>query len=150
MAENLTIWILKMEKRSLKSTGFPEIDKDVLQKAFDEEFKRDLEEIKAKRRETKRRQAQQVIIIFHNYILWLKLGFNNINIFFVINNFQEGLQKRRLLMEKTLQEEQTELARDYQVQTVIELIKENLSQISLRIGIFYSQLSLHLHIIFLC
>jgi hypothetical protein len=53
-------------------------------------------------------------------------------------------------MEKTLQEEQTELARDYQVQTVIELIKENLSQISLRIGIFYSQLSLHLHIIFLC
>ena len=50
-----------MEKRSLKSTGFPEIDKDVLQKAFDEEFKRDLEEIKAKRRETKRRQAQQVI-----------------------------------------------------------------------------------------
>ena len=68
----------------------------------------------------------------------------------MINNFQEGLQKRRLLMEKTLQEEQTELARDYQVQTVIELIKENLSQISLRIGIFYSQLSLHLHIIFLC
>jgi len=57
-----------MEKRRLKSTGFPEIDKDVLQKAFDEEFKRDLEEIKAKRRETKRRQAQQVIIIFHNYI----------------------------------------------------------------------------------
>ena len=41
-------------------------------------------------------------------------------------------------MEKTLQEEQTELARDYQVQTVIELIKENLSQISLRIGILLS------------
>ena len=52
-------------------------------------------------------------------------------------------------MEKTLQEEQTELARDYQVQTVIELIKENLSQISLRIGIYYL-LSLSLHVLYVC
>ena len=94
-----------MEKRALKTSGFVDTDRDMLQKEFNEEFKRDLEDLKAKRREQKRRQAQQ-----------------------------EGIQKRRLLMEKTLQEEQTELARNYQVQTVIELIKENMVGKTLRIG----------------
>ena len=75
-----------MGKRAIKSTGFPDTDRDLLQKSFDEEFKRDLEELKAKRRETKRRQAQR-----------------------------DGLQRRRLLMERTLQEEQDELATNYQV-----------------------------------
>lgn len=94
-----------MEKRALKSSGFVDTDRDILQKEFNEDFKRDLEDIKAKRREQKRRQAQQ-----------------------------EGIQRRRLLMEKTLQEEQNELARDYQVQTVIEFIKENVVGQTLRIG----------------
>jgi hypothetical protein len=77
---------IEMDRRALKSSGFIDTDKEMLQRAFEEEFQRDLEDLKAKRREMKRRQAQQ-----------------------------EGLQRRRLLMEKTLQEEQNELARNYQV-----------------------------------
>ncbi len=63
-------------------------------------------DLKAKRREMKRRQAQA-----------------------------EGLQRRRLLMEKTLQEEQDELAKDYQIQTRIDFIKENMVGDYLRIDV---------------
>ena len=51
--------IYQLEKRGIKSTGFPEIDRDRLQKEFDEEFKRDLEFEKARRKEVKRRALQQ-------------------------------------------------------------------------------------------
>ena len=87
---------IEMDRRALKSSGFIDSDKEMLQKAFDEEFKRDLEDLKAKRREMKRRQAQQ-----------------------------EGLQRRRLLMEKTLQEEQDELARNYQVRHMLDINNKN-------------------------
>ena len=66
-----------MEKRGIKTTGFPDTDRERLQAAFDEDFKKDLEHEKARRREIRRRAAQQ-----------------------------EGLMRRRLLMERTLQEEQ--------------------------------------------
>jgi hypothetical protein len=48
---------------------------------------------------------------------------------------QAGLQRRRLLMEKTLQEEQDELARSHQVGMMIELVKENMVNSSLRIEV---------------
>jgi hypothetical protein len=78
----------------------------MLQKAFDQEFKNDLEEMRAKRREKMRKAAQQA-----------------------------GLQRRRLLMEKTLQEEQDELARNHQIGMMIELIKENMVSTQLRIEV---------------
>ena len=34
----------ELEKRNIKSTGFPDTDREILQKAFDEEFKADLED----------------------------------------------------------------------------------------------------------
>lgn len=95
-----------MDKRGLKSTGFPDTDREILQKAFDEEFKTGLEDARAKKREKQRKAAQQL-----------------------------GLQKRRMLMEKTLQQEQEELAKNHQVGMVIELIKENLVGPSLRIDV---------------
>ena len=67
----------EMEKRGLKSTGFPDTDIEMLQNAFNEEFTRDLEAIRAQRRESKRRAAQQA-----------------------------GMQRRRMIMQQTLQEEQ--------------------------------------------
>jgi hypothetical protein len=96
----------QLEKRGLKTTGFPDTDREMLQRAFDEEFKTDLEEMKAKRREKQRKAAQQL-----------------------------GLQKRRQLMEKTLQEEQDELAKNHQVGMIVDLIKENLVGNSLRVAI---------------
>lgn len=95
-----------MEKRSLKSTGFPDTDKEILQRAFDEEFKSGLEEARARKREKQRKAAQQL-----------------------------GLQRRRMLMEKTLQEEQDELSRNHQVALMIDLVKENLVHESLRIEV---------------
>lgn len=96
----------EMDKRGLKTTGFPDTDREILQRAFDEEFKNDLEEMKAKKREKQRKAAQQL-----------------------------GLQRRRMLMEKTLQEEQDELARDHQVGLVIDFIKQNMVNPSLRLEI---------------
>ena len=95
-----------MEKRNLKTTGFPDTDREILQKAFDEEFKQDLEEARARRREGRRRAARQA-----------------------------GLQRRRVLMEKMLQEEQEELARDLQVGMMIDLIKENMVDASIRVDV---------------
>ncbi len=90
----------------MKTTGFPDTDREMLQRAFDEEFKNDLEEMKAKKREKLRKQAQQL-----------------------------GLQKRRMLMEKTLQEEQDELARNHQTGMMMDLIKDNMVGSSLRMNV---------------
>lgn len=96
----------EMEKRGIKTTGFPDTDRERLQAAFDEDFKKDLEHEKARRREIRRRAAQQ-----------------------------EGIMKRRLLMERTLQEEQDELARNHQTSMMIDFIKENLVSGSIRMDI---------------
>jgi hypothetical protein len=85
-----------MDKRNLKSTGFPDTDREILQKAFEAEFQQDLENARALRREVKRRAARQA-----------------------------GLQKRRMNMEKLLQEEQNELAKNHYAGMIVELIKEN-------------------------
>lgn len=95
-----------MGKRGLKSTGFPDTDREILQKAFDEEFKQDLENARAVRREVKRRAARQA-----------------------------GLQRRRMMMEKMLQEEQDELAKNHQIGMMIELIKENNYPVSARLDV---------------
>lgn len=95
-----------MEHRGLKTTGFPDTDREILQKAFDEEFKASLEETRAKRRENRRRAAQQA-----------------------------GLQKRRMLMEKTLQEEQDELFQNHQIAMMIDFIKENMVHGSIRMDV---------------
>lgn len=42
-------WV-QMEKRSLKGTGFPDTDRELLQNAFDQEFAVELEEIKKRRK----------------------------------------------------------------------------------------------------
>lgn len=96
----------ELEKRGVKSTGFPEIDRDRLQKEFDEEFKRDLEFEKTRRKEIKRRALQQ-----------------------------EGMMKRRMLMEQTLQEEQDEISRSHQISIMIDLIKENKTSGTLRLDL---------------
>lgn len=92
--------------RGKRPTGFMVEDKATLQKLFDEEFINSQEERKAKRQEKLRKQAQQL-----------------------------GLQRRRMLMEKTLQEEQDELAKDHQIGMLIDLIKENQVQDSLRVNV---------------
>lgn len=86
----------EMEKRGIKTTGFPDTDRDLLQKEFDEEFKADLDNARAVKKEVKRRAARQA-----------------------------GLQRRRMQMEKTLQEEHDELSRYHQTDMLIELVKEN-------------------------
>jgi hypothetical protein len=40
-----------MEKRNLKSTGFPDTDREILQKAFNQEFISKLDEERAKLKE---------------------------------------------------------------------------------------------------
>jgi hypothetical protein len=94
-----------MEKRGLNRSGFAS-DVEVLQQAFDEEFQVHREEERIKRRENRRRAAQQA-----------------------------GLQKRRLDMEKALQEEQNELARDHQLAIMIDMIKENRIQGLVRLDV---------------
>jgi hypothetical protein len=95
-----------MEKRQMKTTGFQDTDREILQKAFNEEFQRDFEEAKARRKELRRRQAQQA-----------------------------GLMKRRLHMESLLQEEFNELASNHQVGLTIDYIKENMLHGSLRVEV---------------
>eukprot|EP01038_Epipyxis_sp_PR26KG_P005658 gene5658-7814_t len=96
----------EMEKRQLKTTGFPDTDRENLQKAFDEEFKVEIEEMRARKREKQRKAAQQL-----------------------------GLQRRRMLMEKTLQEEQDEISQNHQVGMMLNLIKENLVAASIRMEV---------------
>jgi len=96
----------EMEKRNLKTTGFPDTDREVLQKAFDEEFKQDLENARLVRREVRRRAARQA-----------------------------GLQRRRMMMEKMLQEEQDEVTKNHHIGMMIELVRENLLGSSARLDI---------------
>ena len=96
----------ELEKRNIKSTGFPDTDREILQKAFDEEFKADLEDARIRRREAKRRAK-----------------------------LQAGLQKRRMLMEKTLQEEQDSLANSHQLSMMLELVRENMVQTNIRLDL---------------
>lgn len=86
----------EMEKRGIKTTGFPDTDRDLLQKEFDAEFKADLDNARAVKKEVKRRAARQA-----------------------------GLQRRRMQMEKTLQEEHDELSRCHDVDMLLELVREN-------------------------
>jgi hypothetical protein len=95
-----------MEKRGIKTTGFPDTDRDLLQKEFDEEFKVDLDNARAIKKEVKRRAARQA-----------------------------GLQRRRMQMEKTLQEEHDELSRYHQVDMLLELVKENKLTASARLDL---------------
>ena len=39
-----------MDKRGIKTTGFPDTDREILQRAYDDEFKNEIEEMKAKRK----------------------------------------------------------------------------------------------------
>ena len=95
-----------MEKRNLKNTGFPDTDRETLQKAFDEEFKADLENARAVRKEIKRRAARQA-----------------------------GLQRRRMLMESMLQEEKDESIRNHHIGTLLELVKENMIGATARLDV---------------
>lgn len=96
----------QMEKRNLKSTGFPDTDREILQRAFNEEFSLKLDEERAKLKERRRRAAQQA-----------------------------GLQRRRMLMEQTLQEEQDALAANHQIGMMIELIKDSVVEHSIRLDV---------------
>ena len=93
-----------MDKRGLQSTGFQDSDREILQKAFDEDFKQDLEVARARRKEAKRRSARQA-----------------------------GLQRRRMLMERLLQEEEDNLAKNSQTALLASLIKANKLDPSLRV-----------------
>lgn len=106
MTPNFLSCLLQLDKRNLKTTGFPDTDRDLLQRVFNEEFQNELEDLRAKRKEKQRKAAQQL-----------------------------GLQRRRMLMEKTLQEEQDELAKNHQVSLMIDQVKDNLVRPSLRIEV---------------
>jgi Ran GTPase-activating protein (RanGAP) involved in mRNA processing and transport len=95
-----------MEQRSMKTTGFPDTDREMLQREFDKEFHSALEEARARRREGRQRAARQ-----------------------------RDLQRRRVLMETMLQEEQEELSKDYQVGMMVELIKQNKIEASVRVDL---------------
>lgn len=95
-----------MARLGLKESGFRDQDNVNLQRALDEDFKSRQEEMRAKKREKLRRAAQQL-----------------------------GLQKRRMQMERALQEEQDELAKDHQISMLIDLIKENQVLGSLRVDV---------------
>lgn len=97
---------MQLDKRGLKTTGFPDTDREILQKAFDEEFKQDLENARARRREGKRRAARQA-----------------------------GLQRRRLHMEQMLEEEEDEMAKNHQVGMLVSLVKENQLHGSIKVDI---------------
>lgn len=99
--------LYEMEKRELKSTGFADTDRDILQKAFNAEFEANIEEQRALRRERRKRAAQQA-----------------------------GLQRRRISMEKSLQEEQDALAEYHQTAMIIELVGQNRVGTSLRMDIY--------------
>jgi hypothetical protein len=96
----------ELDKRGIKSSGFQDSDRETLQKIFNEEFQANLEVEKARRKEAKRR-AQ----------------------------LQAGLQKRRMLMETTLQEEQDSLATNHQLSIQLELIRENSVGHTLRLDV---------------
>lgn len=95
-----------MDKRSLQTTGFQDSDREILQKAFDEDFKQDLEAARARRREAKRRSARQA-----------------------------GLQRRRMHMERLLQEEEDNLAKNQQTALLVSLVKADKLESSLRVDI---------------
>ena len=94
----------EMEKRGLKSTGFPDTDIEMLQQAFNDEFQNDMEDLKAKRMESKRRAAQQA-----------------------------GMQRRRLMMQQSLHEEEEELASNRNVSLIVDRVKEDNTTPSIRI-----------------
>jgi Ran GTPase-activating protein (RanGAP) involved in mRNA processing and transport len=93
-----------LKNRGIDQTGFLDQDKDKLQAAYDKEYQQQLEKARQQRRDNKRRAAQQA-----------------------------GLQKRRLQMEKSLQEEQDELANNHQLAMMIDMIKDGMVSGSLRL-----------------
>jgi hypothetical protein len=95
-----------MDKRGLKTTGFPDTDREILQRAFDDEFKQDMENARARRREAKRRFARQA-----------------------------GMQRRRMHMERLLQEEEDEMAKNNQTGLLVSLVKHNKLEPSIRVEI---------------
>ena len=95
-----------MDKRGLQTTGFQDSDREILQKTFDEDFKQDLEAARARRREAKRRSARQA-----------------------------GLQRRRMHMERLLQEEEDNLAKHNQTGLLVSLVKANRLEPSIRVDI---------------
>jgi hypothetical protein len=95
-----------MDKRGLQTTGFQDSDREILQKAFDEDFKLDLEAARARRREAKRRSARQA-----------------------------GLQRRRMHMERLLQEEEDNLAKNNQTALLVSLVKADRLDSSLRVDV---------------
>jgi hypothetical protein len=96
----------EMARLGLKESGFRDQDNVTLQRALDEDFRARQDEMRAKKREKLRRAAQQL-----------------------------GLQKRRMQMERSLQEEQDELAKDHQINMLIDLIKDNQVNGSLRVDV---------------
>jgi len=95
-----------MDKRGLQTTGFQDSDREILQKAFDEDFKQDLEAARARRKEAKRRSARQA-----------------------------GLQRRRMHMERLLQEEEDNLAKNNQTGLLVALVKGNRMDSSIRVSV---------------
>lgn len=95
-----------MDKRGLQTTGFQDSDREILQRAFDQDFKQDLEAARARRREAKRRSARQA-----------------------------GLQRRRMHMERLLQEEEEDMARNNQTGLLVSLVKANKVEESIRVDI---------------
>lgn len=96
----------ELSKRGIAATGFADSDRDNLQRALDQEFVRDLEEIKEKRRELKRKASKQA-----------------------------AMQRRRTYMEALLREEQDEMGKDTQMRRVLSLIKQNVTAPAMQISL---------------
>jgi len=98
--------LLELEARGVAPKGFPDQDRILLQGKFEEDFKKSLEEQKKRKAESRNRALRQA-----------------------------DLQRKRLLMEKMLQEEQEERLKDHQTGMVIDLVKENMVESSFRIDV---------------
>mmetsp|Transcript_2960 Transcript_2960/g.3128 ORF Transcript_2960/g.3128 Transcript_2960/m.3128 type:complete len:413 (+) Transcript_2960:140-1378(+) len=96
----------ELEARNIAAKGFPEQDRVLLHSIFVEEFQQTLDENKKRKADSRNRALRQA-----------------------------DLQRKRLQMEKMLQEEQEERVKDYQTGMMIDLIKENMVEPSIRVDV---------------
>ena len=98
--------IENLERRGLPVKGFPADDARTLQEALDLEYEQSKEERKKEAAEKRAREKKQA-----------------------------GLQRKRMIMEKQLKEEQEEVAKDFQTATWLDKLRRDGTESSARIDV---------------
>ncbi|CAM9626297.1 unnamed protein product, partial [Phaeothamnion confervicola] len=98
--------IEELEARKLRPTGFRDQDAATLQRVLDQEFEAEKESLMRAQRE-KREQAAK----------------------------QAGLERKRAVLERQLQEEKLEVSRDHRTQTWLSLVKQGVTPSAARIAV---------------